>query len=70
MKGQRLEVAHGSGKGKAFGAYNMLIGFASLAASTAFGFAWDSFGGAAAFAGSAAFALVAAGTLLALVPAR
>ncbi len=64
------ELAEGGGRGKAFGAYNMLVGFAALAASTAFGAAWDRFGGVAAFAGSGAFALVAAAALLALVPRR
>jgi MFS family permease len=60
----------GHGKGKAFGAYNMVVGLASLAASTAFGLVWDRFGSAAAFAGSGAFALLAAIALLALVPRR
>ncbi len=60
----------GPGRGKAFGAYNMLVGLAALAASTAFGAAWDRFGVAVAFAGSGAFALVAAVALLALVPAH
>jgi len=64
------QLAGGAGRGKAFGAYNMLIGFAALAASSAFGFVWDRFGGATAFAASGAFALVAAGALLALVPRR
>ncbi len=64
------DLAAGSGKGKAFGAYNMLIGLAALAASTAFGLVWDRFGSVAAFAGSGAFALLAAGALLALVPRR
>lgn len=57
----------GHRKGKAFGAYNMLVGLAALAASTAFGLVWDRFGDAAAFAGSGAFALLAAAALLALV---
>lgn len=60
----------GRGKGKAFGAYHMLVGIAALAASTAFGLVWDRLGSAAAFAGSGAFALLAAAALLALVPAR
>jgi MFS family permease len=64
------ELAHGAARGKAFGAYHMAIGLAALAASTAFGFAWDRFGSAAAFAGSGAFALLAAAALLALVPRR
>jgi MFS family permease len=62
------ELALGDGRGKAFGAYNMAIGFAALAASTTFGFVWDRLGSAAAFAGSGAFALLAAGVLLAVVP--
>ncbi|MGB8933431.1 MAG: MFS transporter [Anaeromyxobacteraceae bacterium] len=64
------ELAHGGGKGKAFGTYNMTIGLAALAASTAFGFVWDRFGSAAAFVGSGSFALLAAGVLLAVVPRR
>jgi MFS family permease len=64
------ELAAGDARGKAFGAYNMLVGLVALAASTAFGAVWDRFGSAAAFAGSAAFAVAAAVALLALVPAR
>jgi MFS family permease len=59
----------GRGKGKAFGVYNALAGLGALLASTAFGAAWDRFGGGVAFAASGALALVAAGALLALVPA-
>jgi hypothetical protein len=51
------------------GAYNLLAGLAALVGSTAFGAAWDRFGGGAAFAASGAIALAAAGLLLALVPA-
>jgi MFS family permease len=58
------ELAHGAGKGKAFGAYNMAIGLAALASSTAFGFVWDSLGSAAAFSASGAVALLAAGVLM------
>jgi MFS family permease len=61
------ELAHGSGKGKAFGAYNMGIGLASLAASTAFGLVWDHLGSVAAFSASGAVAFLAAGVLLATV---
>jgi len=64
------ELAAGSGKGKAFGSYNMLIGLSALAASTTFGVVWDRFGSAVAFAGSGAIALVAAGVLLAVVPGQ
>jgi sugar phosphate permease len=64
------ELAHGEGRGRAFGAYNMTIGFAALAASTTFGFVWDRFGSAVAFAGSGAVALLAAGVLLLVVPRR
>jgi len=60
----------GHGKGRAFGAYNMLVGLAALAASAGFGYVWDQLGSAAAFAGSGAFALLATGALLALVPRR
>jgi MFS family permease len=59
----------GRRKGKAFGVYNALAGLGALAASTAFGAAWDRFGDALAFAASGALALVAAGALLVLVPA-
>ena len=58
------ELAAGKGKGKAFGLYNMLIGFAALIASATFGVIWDRFGGAVAFSGSGAFALIAAVVLL------
>jgi MFS family permease len=62
------ELSLGNRRGKAFGVYNMLVGVAALAASTAFGAVWDRFGGTVAFAGSGAVALVAAGALLLLVP--
>ncbi|HEX9049837.1 MAG TPA: MFS transporter [Anaeromyxobacter sp.] len=62
------ELARGAGKGKAFGAYNMAIGFAALAASTAFGFVWDRLGSAAAFSASGAVAFLAAAVLLATGP--
>ncbi len=64
------ELAAGHGKGTAFGAYNMVVGFAALAASTVFGAVWDRFGSVAAFAGSGAFALVAAAALLLRLPRR
>jgi MFS family permease len=60
----------GRGRGRAFGTYHLIVGLAALASSTAFGAAWDRFGDLAAFAGSGAIALLAAGALLALVPAR
>jgi MFS family permease len=63
------ELAAGHAKGTAFGAYNMLIGLAALAASTTFGWVWDRLGDGAAFGGSGAVALIAALTLLARVPA-
>jgi MFS family permease len=62
------ELASGSAKGKAFGAYNMLIGFAALLASTSFGLVWDTWGGAVAFAGSGVLALISAVVLLVKVP--
>lgn len=62
------ELSAGNGTGRAFGTYNMLSGFAALAAGVAFGAVWDRFGSAAAFVGSGAVALVAAFVLLALVP--
>jgi MFS family permease len=64
------DLAAASGKGKAFGSYNMLIGLTALAASTTFGVVWDRIGSVVAFVGSGAIALVAAGVLLALVPRR
>lgn len=63
-------LAAGNAKGRAFGAYNMLIGLAALAASTTFGVVWDRYGGAVAFAASGALALAAAVTLVARVPRR
>jgi MFS family permease len=62
------ELAEGKGKGKAFGLYNMLIGFAALVASSMFGVVWDHFGSVTAFAGSGAFALIAAVVLLRRCP--
>ncbi|HEY3450874.1 MAG TPA: MFS transporter [Myxococcales bacterium] len=62
------DLASGKARGKAFGAYNLVIGLAALVSSTAFGAVWDRFGSVAAFAGSGAFALLAAAALLVLVP--
>jgi MFS family permease len=62
------DLAADSGQGRAFGAYNFLVGLAALAASTLFGWMWDHFGAVAAFASSGAFALLAALTLIARVP--
>ena len=62
------ELAAGSGKGRAFGIYNMLIGLSALAASTSFGLVWDRLGSLAAFGGSGAVALIAAAMLLLRVP--
>ncbi|MGE5788590.1 MAG: MFS transporter [Myxococcales bacterium] len=64
------ELADGQGRGKAFGAYNMLIGLAALAASTSFGMIWDEFGGLVAFVGTGICALAAAGLLLVVAPKR
>jgi MFS family permease len=64
------ELAAGSGRGRAFGAYHMLSGLAALAASAVFGLVWDRFGDTAAFAGSGTVALAAAALLLVLVPRR
>jgi len=63
------ELAHGAGKGAAFGAYHLAIGLAALASSATFGLAWDRLGGEVAFAASGALALVAAAVLLVVVPA-
>jgi MFS family permease len=60
------ELAAGKGKGKAFGVYNMFIGFAALIASATFGAVWDQFGSVIAFAGSGGIALIAAISLLLL----
>ncbi|MCB9558475.1 MAG: MFS transporter [Deltaproteobacteria bacterium] len=57
------ELAAGNGRGKAFGAYHMLIGFTALVASVTFGAVWDRFGDAVAFLGSGGIALIAAGVL-------
>ncbi len=62
------ELAAGTGKGRAFGAYNMLIGLAALAASTSFGVVWDRLGGVAAFGASGGVALLAAVMLMARLP--
>jgi MFS family permease len=67
-RGLIADLAAGKNKGKAFGAYNMLIGLTALASSTAFGAVWDRWGSAPAFVGSASFALVAALVLRFLVP--
>jgi len=64
------ELADGKAKGKAFGAYNMLIGFAALLASASFGMVWDKLGGQVAFVGFGILALVAAVVLLARVKAE
>lgn len=62
------DLAGGSGKGRAFGAYNMLIGLAALAASTSFGVVWDRAGSAAAFCAAGVCALIASVTLVLRVP--
>lgn len=62
------ELAGANAKGRAFGAYNLLGGLATMAASAVFGVVWDRAGAVAAFAGSGAVALLAVITLLALVP--
>ncbi len=64
------ELAAEGRRGTAFGAYNLAVGVAALAASVAFGAVWDVFGSAAAFAGSGAVALAAAVILFVLVPGR
>ncbi len=63
------ELAGESGRGRAFGAYSLVIGLAALAASTAFGAVWDGFGSEVAFAASGALALVAALLLVVRLPA-
>ncbi len=69
-RGLVADLAPGHKRGTAFGAYNLLIGMAALAASTAFGAAWDRFGSIVAFCGSASFALLAAVLLFVLLPNR
>jgi MFS family permease len=69
-RGLIADLSAGQARGRAFGAYNMLIGLAALAASTAFGAVWDRWGSIAAFVGSACFALLAAAVLVALVPSK
>jgi MFS family permease len=64
------ELAAEHRRGTAFGAYNAAMGLAALAASAAFGAAWDRWGSEAAFVGSGALAGIAAAVLLALVPAH
>ena len=64
------ELADGRGRGKAFGAYSMLIGLAALLASTTFGVVWDELGAVVAFVGSGACALLAAAVLLVALPKR
>jgi MFS family permease len=63
------DLAGGRARGAAFGAYNMVIGLASMVASAGFGLAWDRLGSAPAFAGSACFALAAAAVVRWAVPA-
>jgi MFS family permease len=67
-RGLVADLAAGGAGGTAFGAYNMLVGLAALAASTLFGVVWDRWGSVVAFGGSASLALVAAIVLLVLVP--
>jgi MFS family permease len=67
-RGLIADLAGARSRGAAFGAYSMVIGLATLVASTAFGAVWDRWGSVAAFAGSASFALAAAAVLLGLVP--
>jgi MFS family permease len=62
------DLAGGRGRGAAFGAYNMVIGVASMLASAGFGLVWDRFGTAPAFVASACCAIAAAATLGWLVP--
>jgi MFS family permease len=54
------ELSDGRGKGRAFGAYHLLMGFSAMAASLAFGLMWDSFGSTTAFVVSGSCALVSA----------
>ena len=55
-------------QGTAFGWYNAVLGFGSLAASLLFGAIWQAFGSGAAFATGAALAVVAAALLAADLP--
>ncbi len=69
---ERALIAELSGgrKGRGFGLYNLGVGLAALASSTAFGVVLDHFGAPVAFAGSALFAVLAAAVLFWLVPAH
>ncbi len=68
QRGLIADLAAGQKRGAAFGAFNMLIGVASLIASTAFGAVLDRWGSVAAFLGSSVFAIAAAVLLIFLVP--
>ena len=67
-RGLIADLAQGHKRGAAFGAYNLLIGLAALASSTATGAIWDRWGSTIAFCGSASFALLAALALAILLP--
>jgi MFS family permease len=54
------DIAHPNARGLAFGWYNAVVGFGSLAASLVFGFLWKRWGAPVAFQTGAALALVAA----------
>jgi MFS family permease len=62
------DLAGGRGQGAAFGAYNMVIGLASMLSSAGFGLVWDRYGSVPAFVGSASFAVAAAVALWWMVP--
>lgn len=62
------ELAEEQGRGRAFGVYNMGVGFAALAGSTAFGAVLDRFGSVAAFGSSAIVAVIAAVLLVIRLP--
>lgn len=67
-RGLIADLADGRSRGSAFGSYNMLIGLAAMASSTAFGAVWDHWGSATAFCCSAAFAPLAALVLYRALP--
>ncbi len=64
------DLAPASRRGFAFGVFNAVQGFGSLAASLVFGLIWSVAGSAMAFSFGAALALIATALLFVVVPAR
>ncbi|MGK5082789.1 MFS transporter [Bdellovibrionota bacterium FG-1] len=55
-------------RGRAYGAFGLVVGLAALPASTAFGWAWDRFGSEVPFYAASTIALMSISLLFALVP--